>query len=478
MKQKVYYKFIGMVSCFFLLTPFFVLAEKCYVDDGGTSGADGSKDKPYQTIVKALDKKCDNIKVAKGTYRGDIKMGKGVNLEGSGKSTIIKGSVTMDNDTELENIYIKNDGVKIADGASVKINNIKISGADIGIKTVGGGKLTVKNSKISYSGKGFYIQYGKKVDIRNCEVTHNDEEAIDIRANVDGIITNNLVDSNKESGIEVIAGRSTLEIKNNKLRYNGASGIAVQFYKSTKNLGDLKISGNTLQGNKRYGVDCKIPSGGNPMPGYWNKSVHFQYNKVGGNGKGGLSDFCRFSEEAILKATKTEGEITELKKKEEERQEKLKAEEEERKKILEEERRKKEEEKKREEEARRKEQQKREDLYVKGDIEKILQEGVEKSEGAREANEKLLKERSDWKIFFIGPDERVIKNFESQILERKTSLQKIEKLIGKVKSEEVKKEVEQEAGDYQNYYNELVKKSEEYKKKFGLILWFKKIFKR
>jgi hypothetical protein len=474
--QRREIKTVVFLVSLLLLSPAFVFAGKCYVDDDASSGGDGSKNNPYQTIVKALDKECNNIKVSKGTYKEDIKMGKGVDLEGNGKSTVITGSVTMNNNTELTKVYIKNDGIKVAKGANVKIDSIKISGADIGIKTIGEGKLTVRNSKISYSGKGFYIQYGKDIDIQDCEVTHNEEEAIDIRANVDGIIMNNVVDSNKESGIEVIAGRSTLEIKNNKLRYNGSSGIAVQFYKSTKNLGDLKISGNNLQGNRRYGVDCKIPSGGNPMPGYWNKSVHFQYNKISGNGMGELADFCKFTDEAILKATKTPEEIAELKKTEEERKAKLEADKLELEKISEEERIKIEEEKKREEEALKKEQQKREDLYVKGDIEKILQEGIEKSEDAKIANAGLLKERSKWKIFFVGIDERVVENFEKQISERKNSLEKTEKLAGEIKTEEIGEQVKQVVEDNHNYYENLVFTANEYKNKFGLMPWFRKIF--
>ncbi len=476
MKINLKYKQIILFIGLLLLSPVFVLAEKCYVNEDASSGGDGSKNSPYQTIKKALDKECDNIDVAKGTYSSDIKLGKGVDLDGDGNSTIITGSVTINDNVELENVYIKGDGIKVVEGADVIIDSVKITGADIGIKTIGEGKLTVKNSKISYSGKGFYIQYGKDIDIQNCEVTHNEEEAIDIRANVDGVIINNVVDSNRESGIEVIAGRSTLEIKNNKLRYNGASGIAIQFYKSTSNLGDLKISGNTLQGNKRYGVDCKIPSGGKPIPGYWDKSVHFQYNKISGNGKGKLSDFCRFTDEAILVATKTEEEIKELKKVEAEHKARLEADKLELKKTSEEERMKMEEEKKREEETLKKEQQKREDLYIKGDVEKVLQEGVEKSEEAKAENIELLKERSGWRIFFVGPDERAIKNFEKQILERKASLQKIEKLTGKIKTEEVKIQIEQEINESRNYYDKLVFTANEYKEKFGLIPWFKKIF--
>jgi hypothetical protein len=84
------------------------LAKECYVDDGATGDKDGSKVNPYKTIIKALDKSCDKIKVDKGVYEEDIILEDGVELEGDGEETIVKGLVTMEDKTKLEDIYSVN----------------------------------------------------------------------------------------------------------------------------------------------------------------------------------------------------------------------------------------------------------------------------------------------------------------------------------------------------------------------------------
>jgi len=451
-----------------LLSPIFVLAKDCYVDANTSTSGDGSKSSPYKTITKAIDKGCNKIEIKKGKYEENIALKKGVELKGSGKSTIIIGRVTMHNKTKLDNLYVKDEGIVIADGADVSIKNIKVTGANIGIKTIGEGKLVVSGSEISHGGKGFYLQYGKNVDIRDCDVSHNKEEAIDIRANVDGIITNNIVESNKESGIEVIAGRSSLIITSNKLKHNNASGIAVQFYKSTKQIGHLKISNNTLVGNRRYGVDCKIPSGGNPMPGYWEKSINFKYNNISGNGMGNLAKFCKFSDESILNATKTAKEIEKIKK--EETEKKLKAEQDAREKvkILEEKR-------KRVEEERKREQQKRADLDIADEIEQILQRNIAELENLQEKNTKLQEKRSRIKIFFIGADKEVVNNFEKQITLRKNSLHEGQKLVNKIKTDEVKKAVEKQTNEENDKLKNLQEFYDKYKNQFALIPWVKNL---
>jgi len=55
-------------------------------------------------------------------------------------------------------------------------------------------------------------------------------------------------------GIEVIAGKSQLTISNNSIRYNKASGIAIQFYRENSDLGELKIKGNTLEYKNKFGL--------------------------------------------------------------------------------------------------------------------------------------------------------------------------------------------------------------------------------
>ena len=476
MKINLKHKQIILLLSLLLLSPIFVSAKSCHVNVDASSDEDGSRDKPYKTITKAINKDCDKIDIEKGKYKEDIILKKKTELKGSGKNTIIQGEIIMNDKTELDNLYVKDEGVVITDGADVFIKNIKITGAEIGIKTIGGGKLTVRNTEISHGEKGFYLQYGKNVDIRNCDVSHNKEEAIDIRANVDGIITDNTIESNKESGIEVIAGKSSLIITNNKLKHNNASGIAIQFYKSTKQIGNLKISGNTLVGNRRYGIDCKIPSGGNPMVGYWEKSVEFKYNNISGNDMGNLSKFCKFSDQSILSATKTGEEIERMKIEEEERKLKAKQDAEEKNKTLEEEAKKKEIEKKQAEERRKREKQKRADLDVADQIEQILQKNATELEQLQDENIKLQEQRSKIKLFFTGIDEGVVSNFEKQIALRQNFLNEGRKLVDKIKTIEVKEDVKKQIKNEEDRLKNIQESYGKYKNKFALIPWLKNLF--
>lgn len=456
---------IGMFSTVVILslTPFFVWAKTCYVDDG-SSGGDGSKDDPYETIGEAIDEDCDTIKLKKGKYKESFTLSSGTELKGSGSDSVVEGEIKMKNDCSLESLKVEDGGVEVLKNARVTIDDVKIEDSHIGIVTSGSGKLTLKNSTISHNGKGLYLQYGKNVDIRNNKVVHNREEGIDIRANVDGIISGNQIESNKEGGIEVIAGKSQLTISNNSIRYNKASGIAIQFYKENSGLGNLKISGNTLIGNGNYGIDCKIPSGGRPEANYWSKSVSFSYNKVGGNGKGGFSDFCGFSGDEVLQATKTEEEIKEIKSKEElERQQK---EEEARKKKEEEERLKKE-----EEERVKREQQKRLDLDKLDKLKQKMPEYEKECEFSHNDQDIFVK-RSKWLVFLIGYDDESLKRMEFRKQHCEQALEELKNRIEEIKTEEVKEEARQK------YLNSLLQKKESLDnemnkmRKKGLFRWF------
>jgi hypothetical protein len=452
----------------FLLSPIIALGKTCYVDEGEHSG-DGSKDKPYRTISKALSKGCDKIKVAGGSYSERITIPAGVSLEGKGGKTKIKDKVFMSDDTEVEDLSIENGGIVVTKNAKVKINKVKIEDSHTGIEAEGGGKVTVVNSTISHNGKGLYLRYGTDVDLRNSKITHNKEEGVDIRANVDGIITGNAIDSNKEGGIEVIAGKSQLTISNNSIRYNKASGIAIQFYKENSGLGGLKIAGNTLIGNGNYGVDCKIPSGGNPEKNYWSKSVAFSFNKISGNGKGALAKFCKFSVEEMQRATKTEEEIKELERIKQEKSEEAKRKL--REKMQEELRKKKE-----EEERVKREQQKRVDLELKDKIDQRRDEYIKQCSYSQN-DQQIFQQQKKWQIFLFGPEEEIIQRRQERENKCQEVIVKLQDKLKEMKTEEVRKEVESGLlQELKNQQEKINKDTEEYKNKFGLVSWLKKIF--
>ena len=95
----------------------------------------------------------------------------------------------------------------------------------------GNGKLTIQNSKIKNGdGKGVYVQKGNRIKLIGNEIYENDEEGLDLRAEISGIISGNYIHNNREGGIEVIVGDADLEISNNTIKGNKASAIAAQFY--------------------------------------------------------------------------------------------------------------------------------------------------------------------------------------------------------------------------------------------------------
>ncbi len=468
-RKKIHY-FVGFVFVFlFFLSPSLVLAKKCYVDDGVDKGGDGSKKNPYQTITKALSKDCDEIKVSSGTYNEDIILEKSVELKGKGTATIIDGEVKMKDGSRLLDLYVRDGGVEVMKNASVRIEGVKIKGAHIGVLTEGSGKLEMNNSEISHNGKGFYLQYGKNVEIRNCTIVHNTEEGVDIRANVDGVISGNVIEGNKEGGIEVIAGKSQLTISNNSIRYNKASGIAIQFYRENSDLGELKIKGNTLIGNGNFGIDCKIPSGGSPVGGYWSKSVAFSFNKISGNDKGSLSKFCGFTLKEIQQATKTEEEIKELERikreKSEEAKRKL------REKMQEELRKKKE-----EEERVKREQQKRVDLELKDKIDQRRDDYLKRCDYSHN-DQQIFQQQKKWQIFLFGPAKGIIQRRQERENKCQEVIVKLQDKLKEIKTEEVKKEVESGLlQELKNRQERIKKDTEEYKNKFGLVSWLKKLF--
>ncbi|MEN8252515.1 MAG: right-handed parallel beta-helix repeat-containing protein [Patescibacteria group bacterium] len=301
MKHIMTFIFVVIFIVGLFVNPVFVLAgDKCVICDG--------EDCDYETISEAIEENCDKIEVKKGTYKEDVVVDKGVSVSGDDRSdVVITGKVTMKDGAKLSDVTVSGMGIDVL--ASAKIEYIKVKDSRIGIDASGGGTLEVKKADVYDNDKGMYIQRGKDIKITGSEVYNNKEEGIDIRANVDGTVSGNVIYNNGESGIEVILGKSELKITNNTIKKNAASGIATQFYKEASKLGALIITGNSVTENKDYGINCKIPSGGNPEPGYWMNSMKMSANKISNNKDGEFAESCKFDVEKIEAATKTIEEV-------------------------------------------------------------------------------------------------------------------------------------------------------------------------
>lgn len=301
--KKLFYLF-AFSSLLFTVNSSRALAYDIYVDDSSSSQTeDGSQENPFKTISAAItfaegtsDKR--SIFIFNGTYNENFEINKALSLTGESKDgTIINGhgkdkTINIKETSSISSLTVSEGytGIFVSAGAGATITDCRITESEkMGIEiekssTSNSEKVTVRDCDISNGdGKGFYINK-RRVLIENNNVINNDEEGIDIRAGAKGKIKKNTIAKNGESGIELIVGSTGLKISSNKIKGNSASGIAHQFYKDSKKTGSIKLEKNKIQKNDNYGILCATPSGGDPKPNYWTKSIDLARNIFSSNG--------------------------------------------------------------------------------------------------------------------------------------------------------------------------------------------------
>lgn len=468
MKKSYIYLTICLIVGGIVLSPVFVLADGvCYVDENAEDSGDGSNDKPYEKISKAIEKDCGEIKLSKGTYKESVTLKKSTKLSGNSKdSVIVEGKISMQDGSEISKLTVITGGVEVQSGADAGIENVKIKNSNIGIMTIGGGKVVITDSIISGNRKGMYIQYGKTVKIVDCKIYDNKEEGLDIRANVSGSINNNEIYSNGESGIEVILGKSELSILNNDIKKNKSSGIATQFYSDTDKAGDVNIKNNAITGNSNFGLDCKAPSGGDGRPkGYWAKSMDLSSNKITDNKKRDIAGACKFDDDKISDATKTKAERE---------AERLALEAKEKKQVLttlekvelDELKAQKEEE----------EQVAQRDREEKDNIDNIYRE-VEALLNQDEVKKDAIKARSSLLVFFMGEDYKQIKNLQDELFFYDEKIKMMEDKKSAIVDENILNEVSDNISTLREKREDLANFIQNRGKNFSIWGWlFKKIY--
>ena len=313
--------FLGIITFFTFFQYKLAMAESydLYVDKSYSGDEEGTSEKPFKKISDALEKAAngDKIFIKNGTYEEELVLGEGIGLYGQDKSkTIIKNS--SDSSTTIKgksNNVLKNltvyggySGVVFEKKGEIKkciIKNVKKNAVDA---VLGSSELKISDSKITGNGKGVYVQMGRTIMISNNELSDNGEEGIDIRAKVKGTIQGNSIIGNREGGIEIIIGSSNVDIKNNEISKNKASGIAAQFYAETKKIGEVNIQNNTISQNGHFGIVCNAPSGGDTPKGYWNSSLNLLDNTIENNKKIAISKSCKIVE-AVTEEEIKENEI-------------------------------------------------------------------------------------------------------------------------------------------------------------------------
>lgn len=161
--------------------PYFWGSNEWYVDNDASPGGDGSKEYPFSTIQEAIDisSEGDKIIVADGNYQEQIKIEIN-NLE-------LIGSYKGDYDPSGEKSVI--DGGSLGNVCKITGDNIKIS--------------------------GFMF--------RKCGSLEEDA-AIDIHSNYN-IITGNIIENNKATGINLQDSANYNYIYRNTIQNNGGAGI-------------------------------------------------------------------------------------------------------------------------------------------------------------------------------------------------------------------------------------------------------------
>jgi hypothetical protein len=268
-------------------------------------GADGTKAHPFPTLARAVEAASSRssgsrkIFVGPGTYEGDVTVENSVKVYGAKrKDVVLKGRIALKKGALLKDVTLLvsgNVGIVVEPDADVVIEGCDIRGAKrIGIQALPGeGRVTVRRSTVREGGgKGIYVQEGRRVSIVDSVFSDNAEEGVDIRSRVEGEIVANFIRDNGEGGVELIVGSSELQVSDNDIRRNAASGIAFQFYAEASRKGDILLENNVIAGNKKYGLDCNIPSGGEPEAAYWSQSIGLRKNTIRENRIDAINDFC------------------------------------------------------------------------------------------------------------------------------------------------------------------------------------------
>ncbi len=297
-----------------LLAPFrmvFAGEYDYYVKEG--SNGDGSKDDPFGSVKAALEalgeKKNQKIFVEKGSYSAGLTLPRGTAIVGADAKTVtISGPWVLADGVQLEKLgFIGSGNILVTKNAEVTLKNLRfkdVSGPAIKTEP-GNAKLTISNSTIENARKGMYLQAGTRIALHDVTVINSREEGVDIRENVSGTIRSSEFRNNKESGIELILGSSSLSIADNTFSQNGASGIAAQFFDGAKKFGDVRIEENAFSKNE-WGVNCKAPQGKMDSKYYFLNSITASGNTFQGNAQGEIAPTCKIMTDEERRAFEAE----------------------------------------------------------------------------------------------------------------------------------------------------------------------------
>ena len=266
-------KIIGLilVALVFLLLSSAGLGAKgvVYVDDDAKGEMDGSKDHPYKKIQDGIDKarkEKKDVKVLAGTYRENIKILSGVEVNGAGsEETIIIAKddgfpvVRMKDDTALRKVTVREgeDGISVGENYAAVISDCRIiknrkNGIEAKIsKTRNDEKLTVMDSYIAENGWMGIYAVSRKVDIQDNLIYDNGKNGLALEGGCEGSIKRNKSKDNDGDGMWVVMDWSELYLDNNTFYDNDREGLEVR---SNGAVGLIQLTDNKFYKNDRWGV--------------------------------------------------------------------------------------------------------------------------------------------------------------------------------------------------------------------------------
>ena len=245
-------------------------SKQVYVDKDANGSEEGTANHPYHTLSKALKnaKGGTDIHIAKGTYKENVTVPKGVKLFGKKKDigdVVIKSdngdkpTVTLKHQTELNFLTIEGGrhGVRIEDDAKAKIYKVKIKKSNrdgIHIDAATRDKkhrALIDNVEIEGSDRAGIYSEKRDIVVINSNIHNNKGDGIDLAAGMEAWFEDNRINGNGGSGIKVVLDQASVWTKSNSIRNNKREGIEVNAYGAAGNVGLKKAD---LIGNGRYGV--------------------------------------------------------------------------------------------------------------------------------------------------------------------------------------------------------------------------------
>jgi hypothetical protein len=241
-----------------------------FVDKDASGSEDGTSSHPYHSIGKALDHVKDGteVHVAKGTYKENITLPKGIKLIGKKKdrgAVVIDASngerpaVTMKHDTELDHVTVVGGrhGVRVLESSKVVIYDVVVKNSNrdgIHIDSASRDKkyqAIISKTEIRNSDRAGIFSEKRNLVIVDSNVHDNKSDGIDLAGGMKAWVANSRFNNNKGSGVKLTLDGASVTLKSNSIRYNSREGVEVNAYGVA---GFVGVNKSSLISNGRYGI--------------------------------------------------------------------------------------------------------------------------------------------------------------------------------------------------------------------------------